>query len=380
VFELSRKSSQPKETGASPPAGSPPAAKLPEPRLTAPRPEPARPAAAARDDAPEISIGSEEADWDEPAVTSQVVVAAQLPIKRYQSEELRLPTVIVNVDADVELLVKRALEGDETAVDRLRTLGASAASLLVSKFPGPTKTDSDRLGAPEPASQRGPILRALAGIGGPAVPFVVARSSDADPHVRALATLLLGELPSEDSAQAVARRVTDSSAEVRRAALEAGRLLQSDAESRTTLRDRICSLAEDASADVEARVAAIEALSHIRDTRTVPRLIRLVAQNDEVGQSAQWALSVVTRQAFGRDSGAWEGWWKEHQSQHRIVWLIDALMHDDPEIRRAAGEELKALTKEYFGYYDDLSKGERQKAQRRYKDWWEATGKARFVV
>jgi hypothetical protein len=61
------------------------------------------------------------------------------------------------------------------------------------------------------------------------------------------------------------------------------------------------------------------------------------------------------------------------------VWLIDALMHDDPEIRRAAGEELKALTKEYFGYYDDLSKGERQKAQRRYRDWWEATGKARFL-
>jgi hypothetical protein len=53
-------------------------------------------------------------------------------------------------------------------------------------------------------------------------------------------------------------------------------------------------------------------------------------------------------------------------------------MHDDVEIRRAAGEELKAITKEYFGYYDDLSKGERAKAQRRYRDWWESTGKSRF--
>jgi hypothetical protein len=306
-------------------------------------------------------------------------VATQLPIKRYSSAELKLPTVIVNVDADIEVLVRRLINGDESTIDRLAPLGASAASVLVSHFPGPTKADSDRLGAPVPASQRGPVLRALARIGQPAVPFIAVRTSDADGAIRVLATLLLGEIPSADSAHFVARRVTDTAAEVRRAALEAGRQLQSNDGARTTLRDKVSSLAEDTSGDIESRVAAIEALAHFRDTHTVPRLVRLVPLNDEVGQSAQWALGVITRQAFGRDTAAWDAWWSEHDDEHRIVWLIDALMHDDHEIRRAAGEELKALTKEYFGYYDDLSKKEREKAQKRYREWWEATGKARFL-
>ncbi len=44
---------------------------------------------------------------------------------------------------------------------------------------------------------------------------------------------------------------------------------------------------------------------------------------------------------------------------------------------RRPREEPKSLTKEYFGNYDDLPKGERPKAQRRYREWWEATGKAK---
>jgi HEAT repeat protein len=333
------------------------------------------------EDVPEISIGMSEVDWSPelPEPDSRVVVATQLPIKRYSSAELKLPTVIVNVDADIEVLVRRLIGGDESTIERLAPLGASAASVLVSHFPGPTKADSDRLGAPAPASQRGPVLRALARIGQPAVPFIAVRTSDADGAIRVLATLLLGEIPSPDSAHFVARRVTDTAAEVRRAALEAGRQLQSNDDARKTLRDKVSSLAEDTNGDIESRVAAIEALAHFRDTRTVPRLVRLVPLNDEVGQSAQWALGVITRQAFGRDTAAWDAWWSEHNDEHRIVWLIDALMHDDHEIRRAAGEELKALTKEYFGYYDDLSRKEREKAQRRYREWWEATGKARFL-
>jgi hypothetical protein len=104
----------------------------------------------------------------------------------------------------------------------------------------------------------------------------------------------------------------------------------------------------------------------------------LAGRKDEVGQSAEWALGVVTRQAFGRDAAAWGAWWQTNQSRHRIEWLIDALMHDEVDVRRAAGEELKSLTKEYFGYYDDLPKAERQKAQARYREWWDSTGKARF--
>jgi hypothetical protein len=341
-------------------------------------------AVSADEEAPEISISATEIDWlpDEDervgAPDSQVVVAAQLPIRRHSSAELRLPTVIVNIDNDLEALVRRLEGGDVTALDRLVQQGAAAASLLVARFPGPMNPNADRLGAPELASQQGPILRALVGIGQAAVPFLAVRSNDADPTIRMWATQLLGELPSADAAQAVGRRVTDSQAEVRRAALEAGRLLQTDEDARTALRDKVSSLAEGDAGSIEGRVAAIEALAHFRDGRAVPRLIRIVATHNEVGQSAEWALGVITRQAFGRDVAAWEAWWKAHADGHRIEWLIDALMHDEAELRRAAGEELKTLTKEYFGYYDDLAKSERAKAQVRYREWWEATGKARF--
>jgi hypothetical protein len=55
-------------------------------------------------------------------------------------------------------------------------------------------------------------------------------------------------------------------------------------------------------------------------------------------------------------------------------------VHEQPSIRNASGEELKALTKEYFGYYDDLPRRERDKAQQRYRDWWVTIGRARFIA
>jgi hypothetical protein len=306
-----------------------------------------------------------------------IAVAPQRPVRRHQSEELRLPSVILNIESDIEALITRLLAGDDTAVSRIVNLGPSAASVLVTRFPGPI-TGTDRGSPVEPASQRGPVLKALARMGQTAAPFVVVRSGDPDPKVREWATLLLGELPSRETAEAISLRVTDGNPAVRRAALEAGRMLQTNADAATTLREKVLALAEDVAASAETRVAALEALAHVRDTLAVPRIIRLVDKSDEAAPSAQWALSILTRQAFGRDLAAWQAWWQENEARHRIEWLIDALMNDDPEIRRAAGEELKALTKEYFGYYDDLSKGERGKAQKRYREWWESAGKARF--
>jgi hypothetical protein len=281
-------------------------------------------------DAPEISIGVADADPDlpevEPPSSEMVHATARAPHKRYSSDELRLPRVIVNVDNDLEKLVERLVAGDEAAITRVVELGARAASVLVAHFPGPIKQESDRLGTPRPASQRGPILRALARIGVPAVPFLAVRTNDGDAQIRAYATRLLGEIPSSDSAQAVARRVLDADADVRRAALDAGKLLSANEDARGVLRDRVAAIAEDANGTVDARVAAIEALAHFRDEKAVPRLFRLVVNEDEIGTSAQWALGVVTRQALGRDKTAWETWWRDNGSRHRIEWLIDVPM------------------------------------------------------
>ena len=65
--------------------------------------------------------------------------------------------------------------------------------------------------------------------------------------------------------------------------------------------------------------------------------------------------------------------------RQRIEWLLDARMHEQPSLRRAAGDEFKLFTKEYFGYYDDLPKKERARAQALYRAWWDRQGRQRFL-
>ncbi len=87
---------------------------------------------------------------------------------------------------------------------------------------------------------------------------------------------------------------------------------------------------------------------------------------------------VVTRQDLGRNPNVWSAWWDIHQHEHRVEWLIQALTHETPSIRRTAGDELKSITREYFGYYDDLPPKERERAQARYFQWWREEGQYRF--
>jgi HEAT repeat protein len=344
------------------------------------------------DSAPEIAIGTAtlDADIDEllrasegavqPSSRSIVHHSHRLRPRR-SSDEMRLPTVIVDLASDCRELVRRLLSGDNEAAEKLVEIGAPAVSELVAAFPGPI-TRELRRGAgdgPPRASECGPLLRTLARIGPDAAPFLIVRTADTDPKVRAWATRLLGELPTIEGARAVAKRLADTDTDVRRAALAAGRMMQADPETRGALREDLSEAAAATGQPSEVRQAALEAMSDLRDPRSVARLIRLLNEKDAViGKSAHWALVTITRQDFGRDAVRWTAWWEQNANNHRIEWLIDSLMHEDAEIRRAAGDELKALTKEYFGYYDDLPRKERQRAQSRYREWWETKGKARF--
>lgn len=89
-------------------------------------------------------------------------------------------------------------------------------------------------------------------------------------------------------------------------------------------------------------------------------------------------LVALTHQDFGESAARWDAWWREHEQSHRIEWLIDALVHDELANRAAASEELALLTKETFGYADDLPKRDRERAQARYRQWWTNVGRIRF--
>ncbi|MDF3068376.1 MAG: hypothetical protein K0R38_3977 [Polyangiaceae bacterium] len=341
---------------------------------------------------PEISVGSaaleDELDLPPdshgvplaPASRSLAHSARPLPIA-LGSEELKLPTVIVDLANDCQVLLAQLLAGSASAGDKLVQIGEPAVAVLAASFPGPITAELRRgVGnAPSKASECGPVLRTLARIGTKAAAVLAVRSADADPNVRAWATRLLGEMPSDEAARAVVRRFVDDEQEVRRAALAAGRLMQVNPEARAMLQTGLAELLVDPARPEEQRHALIEAIADLRDGRAVPTVRSLLEDRSaDIIRSAHWALVVLSRQDYGLSAAAWEEWWRQNSSRHRIEWLIDALSHESQDIRRAAGDELKSTTKEYFGYYDDLPVAERQKAQNRYREWWETKGKARF--
>ncbi|HVR19276.1 MAG TPA: hypothetical protein VMS65_06265, partial [Polyangiaceae bacterium] len=303
---------------------------------------------------------------------------------RGDSVELALPTVMVDAGRDLKELLDDLVHGDPSAGDRLVEAGSAAVPVLVAAFPGPIdEGPSSRRGGhgEPPASECGPVLRTLARIGQKSIPFLVVRTNDADPKVRSYATRLLGELPSLESALAIARRFYDGDVDVRRSALAAARLLANAPDALEALVAELGGMAEDRGKPTGVRLMAMETLAELRQAQAVSHLVRVLTDNPvDVVQAARRTLVTLARHDVGASSAAWAEWWRHNSSRHRIEWLIDALTDESSELRRAAGEELKAQTREYFGYYDDLPPGERAHAQQKYREWWEARGKARFRV
>ncbi len=282
----------------------------------------------------------------------------------------------------LEPLLARAARGPDAAEARVELERRAERNMtpLLALFPGPL--DQDRHRSAErlpPASQCGPLLQAIVQTGarGAATVAVLARHDDID--VRFWAAHLLGELPSAEAADGLLSFLVDGDASVRRIALRsAGSILAASLAGRP-LESALGFLARNAHSPLRERLAAIEAMGQLRGSFFVPILVGLLgASPDDVPEAARRALLVVTRQDFGRDAARWSEWWSRNEPRSRIEWLIDALMHDTQSIRRAAGDELKQLTKEYFGYYDDLPKRERERAQERYREWWEREGRGRF--
>lgn len=282
----------------------------------------------------------------------------------------------------LDLLLARAARGAGAAAARAELTRRAERNLapLLAAFPGPL--DQDRHRSAErlpPASQCGPLLQAFAHAGarGAATVAVLARHDDVD--VRFWAAHLLGEIPSPEAVDGLLSFIVDADPAVRRIALRSAASLLAASLPGRPLEAALGYLARDAHTPLRERLAAVDAMGQLRVGFFVPILIGLLsAIPEEVGESARRALLVVTRQDFGRDAARWNEWWSRNEGRHRLEWLIDALMHDAQSIRRAAGDELKQLTKEYFGYYDDLPKRERERAQERYREWWEREGRARF--
>jgi hypothetical protein len=309
-----------------------------------------------------------------------VSVPAHKPPSKRSDPPPQLPSVIVDVEGELSMLVDRFVRdpGDEQAEAELLRLGQAAMPAIMARFPGPIAITPDRFSDPLPrVSDCGPVLRLIARQRRVALPHVLSFVDSNDPDRRMWATFLLSELAYPDAVEAIVTRVFDTTQRVRRVARAAARAVAEVAVA--ALVERLGKVALQSEAAPADRVAAIETLGELREPLSVPVLVGALGdQSADVSMSARAALMVSTRQDFGVDTRKWNQWWTANAARHRIEWLIDALDHEISGLRKAAGIELRALTKESFGYADDLPKRDRQQAQQRYREWWTTEGRARF--
>ena len=313
-----------------------------------------------------------------PMSEQQVSVPAHKPPSSRSDHSRILPSVIVDVASEYVSLVERVLAGpDEEAETDLLRAGGYAMPAIMAKFPGPIAIEPERLeGAVLPrVAECGPVIRLIASQRRTALPFVLSHVQGADAEARFWATYLLTELVYPDAIDAAIARTFDEDARVRRVARAAARAL-AEAHPQPVV-ERLGEIANTQS--VVRRVQAIEALGETREPLAVPVLMPLLEDDvEDVAVAARAALVIITQQDFARDTEKWLGWWGENRGRHRLEWLIDSLMHEQRALRGSASDELRTITKEYFAYYDDLPKRERERAQSRYREWWENVGRVRF--
>lgn len=284
----------------------------------------------------------------------------------------------------VEALVRSLASGDspdeDSIIETLVSLGEAALPSLVQRFPGVLRFDRN---APHTRLPRGrdisSLAKAIAAYRSVAVPYLSTILEAADADTRFYATLLSSEIVEEALIDKLKPRLFDSDVGVRSLAIDVLRLFQRfHTYHRVT--DTLRSAARIPGRDPHIRIIGARALGELRDAGSVPLLIALLDEQDRaLVQEVERSLSLITRQTLGDTRRKWDAWAERNLTRHRIEWLIDALMHNDEPVRSAAGEELKRMTQEYYGFHPSASKKDRERVQRRYQTWWESEGHKRFI-
>ncbi len=247
---------------------------------------------------------------------------------------------------------------------------------LAARFPGKLRVDRYAVsGRPLRAAQYGGLLELVTRIGPPAADLLITKLSDPGRDVRFYAAVCAGELRPRTALQALVERVFDPDYGIRDLALEALAGYPVRDLEVGLLRARHAVHSEDG----DRVAAAATAIATLADLSSIPDLIDVLAAGDRRADHVRRALVALTRQDFGTSERKWRRWWDDNRSRHRLEWLIDALGHKEATLRQGAGDELRRLTGEYFGYHHDLPRRERDAAIERWQRWWQDAGRRRFV-
>jgi len=325
-----------------------------EPELETLQPQPERP----------VQVEPEPEPWPEPAPAAAGPVAPARPA----------PPSLPDAETLCRQLVGPDRERASLAADALATLGLEALPAVMRRFPGPL--DFDVRGSYDsipPLREHGPLIGCLLDMGPPAAPAVAERLDDEDPVARYYAVRLLEQLQVPEQVPAIAGRLTDRETFVRLAAVDALLHYRRSPEFQRLL-ERLRAQLDDIDPDRQAVAAAL--LGNFRDREAVPALAAKVKSSERmVSRAAREALCFITKQDFGTSGKKWLKWWKANQGRRRVEWLIEGLLSRNRDIRFSSAQELNRLTGEYFGYFYDANKAEREKAARQWRRWWETRGR-----
>jgi ribosomal 50S subunit-associated protein YjgA (DUF615 family) len=261
----------------------------------------------------------------------------------------------------------------ELARKNLLDLGPGVLDEVMAHFPGRLRFDvnlsHDTI---PPVAEHSELLAYLVDLGRPAG---LALMNELDSSVfdrRFYAVFALGEVIEKSAVERLAARLYDREAKIRLKAIEVLQKYKHTSAFKkllSELRQRL----RDSPSDPQAIAAAL--LGNFKDRDAVPALIDLVNSKSKiVARASVESLRFITKQDFSAHKRKWNKWWKQNNSSSRIRWLIYGLSSKNRDIRFSSAQELNNLTQEFFGYYFDSKKSDREKAVKRWEAWWKEKG------
>lgn len=289
----------------------------------------------------------------------------------------------IDLTGEADRLVERlaaSTPGEEAPlVSALVRLGPAGVAALVRRFPGPSWAQRGQLHKRTIAGRDlGPLPRALWAFDDEMIPAVQELLEAQHADSRLYAAVIAGDRVHPDLLWPLYRRLFDPEGSVRLIVSETlplYRNTQGFDDVLKSLRKR----AGDQRESLQNRLAALEAVASLRDVSSIDVLSDLAGHTDrQYSLPAQRALVAITGQDFGDSTKKWKAWHGKNAQLNRAQWLIESLMHSEERVRATAGNELQKLTHVYYGFTASAPKRDRERAQDRYRAWWDQEGKAQF--